>query len=197
MPDYSKSFIYQIWSPSNPDLVYIGSTTQSLAQRMGGHRRKYKQYLNGTYKSNVSSFQVLACGDADIELIKEVKCKCKAELHAIEGKYIRERKCVNKIIAGRTNKQYRIDNKQKINANQRQYYRDNKDKCDSQVMRYRNTHKDEYNKYQKSYRESHKEERKIIIQCECGSSVQKYNLPRHRRTKKHMNYISQHQQTPT
>ena len=27
------------------------------------------------------------------------------------------------------------------------------------------------------------------VQCECGSEVTKQNLPRHRKTKKHQNYL--------
>ena len=162
MPNYKNSKIYQLWSPSNLDLVYIGSTTQTLSLRMGQHRSKYKQYLNGTY-NYVSSFKVLECPDARIELIEEVKCESRAELHKIEGKYIRERDCVNKVIAGRTMKEYRRTHKEQRNEYGRQYYRTHKEKI--------------------------KEKMSVKVQCECGSSVSKRNISTHRKTKKHQTYL--------
>lgn len=174
MPNYQKSFIYQIWSPSNPGLSYIGSTTQPLTKRMVDHRSQYKRYLNGTCKTNYSSFQVLACPDARIELIEEVKCENRKQLEAIEGKWIRKKDCVNKCIPGRTKKEY-----------QQQWYQDNKEKCNEQARQYHQDNKQEI-----------KAKMSVKVKCECGSSVQKSNLPRHRRTKKHQQYISQHQQTP-
>ena len=36
--NYQATKIYKIWSP-NSDKVYVGATTQTLAQRMGRHRR--------------------------------------------------------------------------------------------------------------------------------------------------------------
>lgn len=43
MPDYSKGKIYKIWSPST-GLTYIGSTIQTLSNRLSGHRVKHKLY---------------------------------------------------------------------------------------------------------------------------------------------------------
>lgn len=181
MPNYKNSKIYQLWSPSNLDLVYIGSTTQTLSLRMGQHRSKYKQYLNGTY-NYVSSFKVLECPDARIELIEEVKCESRAELHKIEGKYIRERDCVNKVIAGRTMKEYHQEHKEKRNEYNRQYSR-----------QYRRTHKEEIKEYDRQYykdnKQQIKEKRSVKIDCDCGSSVSKQHISTHRRTKKHQQYL--------
>ena len=41
MPNYSKGKIYKIY---NDDLIYIGSTTQTLEQRLKDHLRFYKKY---------------------------------------------------------------------------------------------------------------------------------------------------------
>lgn len=196
MLNYKNSMIYQIWSPSNPDLIYIGSTTQSLSRRMVNHRSEYRRYMNGTYHY-VSSFQVLACGDARIELIEEVECKDRKELHRIEGKYIRERDCVNKFIAGRTMKEYCQDNKEKRNEHSRQYHKDNKEKRNEYHHQYRKDNKEKIKKTKQQYYQNNKEQLKtkasVKINCECGSTVQKKGLAQHKRSKKHQQYISQQQ----
>lgn len=126
MPDYSKGKIYCIRSFQTDD-IYIGSTTQTLAQRLGKHRTNYKLYLKGK-QHYYSSFELLKYDDYYIELITLYPCSCKAELEAEEGKYIRELNCVNKRIEGRTDKQYRNDNIDKKKEYNKQYYIDNKQK---------------------------------------------------------------------
>ena len=49
-----------------------------------------------------------------IELIENYCCECKEELLRREGHYIRENECVNKLIAGRTKKEYKSENKEKL-----------------------------------------------------------------------------------
>lgn len=168
--DYSKAKIYKIWSPSNPELVYIGSTCEpTLARRMSGHRTNYRGYLNG--KGNyVTSFRVLECKDARIDLIKSVECKCKDELRCIEGKYIQEMNCVNRCVAGRTHKQWYVDNKERIEARDKKYYVNNKEK-----IKERN----------KKWKENNKEK----VQCPCGSKVRRDGLSHHKKTNKHIKYI--------
>ena len=122
MPDYTQGKIYTIRSYKS-DEVYVGSTIQTLANRMGGHRRDFKAYKKGTH-SYVSSFEILKYGDSYIELVILNPCNSKTELDAVEGKYIREMTCVNKRIAGRTSKQHYIDNKVAINE-----YKNQKFKC--------------------------------------------------------------------
>lgn len=112
MPNYQNGKIYSIRSHQT-DLIYIGSTTQKLANRIGQHKKMYKKYLNGN-KNYYTSFKILEYDDAYIELIKLYPCTCKSELQKEEGLFIRKLNCVNKFVAGRSQKQYRIDNKEKI-----------------------------------------------------------------------------------
>ena len=44
MPNYQNGKIYKIINDEN-DLVYYGSTTVPLWQRIGNHRKQYKSYL--------------------------------------------------------------------------------------------------------------------------------------------------------
>jgi hypothetical protein len=52
--------------------------------------------------------------DVRIELIEEFPCENKMELNKREGHYIRTLECVNKLVAGRTKKEWREDNKEKF-----------------------------------------------------------------------------------
>jgi hypothetical protein len=127
--DYSKGKIYKIESLST-GLVYIGSTCQPLSVRLGGHSRDFKQYKNGT-KHFTTSFKVLECDDYKILLIEDYPCDRKEQLLAREGEWIRKIDCVNKIIPGRTDKQYRRDNDDKIKEYGKQWRQDNANKINA------------------------------------------------------------------
>ena len=122
MPDYQQGKIYMIWSP-NTDKVYIGSTVQPLHKRFHEHKRR----LTGQ-KSYRTANEVLACGNARIELIEDYPCANKAELNRREGQIMREYdKRVNQLIAGRTAAEYRADNREKLAAQRREYNAKNKE----------------------------------------------------------------------
>jgi hypothetical protein len=105
MPDYSKGKVYKLVS-NQTDKVYIGSTTQPLAKRKGGHIATYKCYQEG--KGNyVTSFEIIKYDDCDIVLLENVNCESKDQLHARERHWIESvMDCVNKNIPTRTNKEY-------------------------------------------------------------------------------------------
>lgn len=108
--DYKNAKIYSIRSHKT-DLIYIGSTTQTLKKRFSVHKSKYKKYLE-TNNLCISSYKIFAYGDAYIELIKNYPCKSREELNKEEGRYIKELNSVNKNKAGRTVSQWLIDNKE-------------------------------------------------------------------------------------
>ena len=107
MPDYQKGKIYKLWSPSK-NLVYYGSTTQSISQRLAEHISRKK-----TKTENCNSHLVLECDDYKMELVEEYSCNNKQQLLRKEGEYIKNNECVNQNIAGRTNNEYQKDNKKK------------------------------------------------------------------------------------
>ena len=168
MPDYSKGKIYCIRSFQTDD-VYIGSTTQTLAQRLGKHKVSYKLYLKGKGKY-VTAYKILKYHDYYIELITLYPCSCKAELEAEEGKFIREWNCVNKTIIGRTQKQWRFDNREKLKEQKKQYYIDNIDKK---------------KEYDKQYYIDNKERKKQKLTCICSCNIRRGNIRTHQKTKKH------------
>lgn len=134
MNKYNRAKIYKIVSYSNPEIPpYYGSTVQSLAMRLGGHRKNYKRWLNGKTRF-VSSFKLLECEEYHIELVEEVCCENKDQLRRVEGKYIMDNECVNKCVAGRTMTEYYRDNKEKINEKCAAYYQKNKEKQAEKIL---------------------------------------------------------------
>ena len=119
MPDYSKGKIYKLWSPST-GLTYIGSTCQSIAMRLAGHVRSKKCHDIGKY-NYVTSFEILEYNDYRIDLIEEYPCENRMQLNKREGEIITQIDCINKNIAGRTQKQYYEANKETLNKQSKQY----------------------------------------------------------------------------
>jgi hypothetical protein len=150
MPDYQNGKIYKLYSPSK-NIVYIGSTTQTLAQRLTKHNYHYKTYNNDNTKNYFSSFLVLECGDYKIELLEEYACNNKQQLDKKEGEYIKNNECVNNRIAGRTRKEYRIDNTDKIKDHDKQYRIDNADKIKESKKQYRINNIDKIKEQKRQY----------------------------------------------
>ena len=109
MTDYTNGKIYIIRSHQTYQ-VYIGSTVQTLAKRVGGHRAHYKHHLKRG--GNVTtSFEIIKHPDHYIELVEEYPCENKMQLERREGQIMRATdNCVNKNVAGRNAAEYRIDN---------------------------------------------------------------------------------------
>jgi len=101
--DYKNGKMYMIYAcVDGADEVYIGSTTQTLSKRMSGHRSSY----NHKYISSSILFDKYGIEHCKIELICNFPCETKDELNREEGRYIRERECVNKNVAGQTYKEW-------------------------------------------------------------------------------------------
>ena len=113
MPDYQKGKIYRLVSPSK-NLVYYGSTTQTLSQRLAQHIKENKAYNNKINTRYCCSYLVLDCEDYKIELVEEYPCNNRQQLCKKEGEYQKNNECVNTTIAGRTTNEYYQDNKKKL-----------------------------------------------------------------------------------
>ena len=123
MPDYKNGKIYAIRSHQT-EQIYIGSTTQSLSIRFAEHKRDIKNRVGK--RQPCSSKEILQYPDAYIELIEEYPCDNKEQLNKKEGEHIRSNNCVNKYIAGQTDKEYRDINREKMIEYQKEYYKQNK-----------------------------------------------------------------------
>lgn len=132
MPDYQKSKIYKIYCPSNPDEIYIGSTTNNrLSERMSKHRNtfNYKDKYTHHYQTTAFIlFEKYGIENCIIELIENCPCNNKDELKKREGFFIRQFNCVNRNITDRTREEYRQENKEKINQQVKEWCKKNKEK---------------------------------------------------------------------
>jgi hypothetical protein len=202
---YHKSKIYTIRS-YRTDKYYIGSTCDALHKRLYKHRISYKYYLNGKYDF-VSSFDIIKYEDHYIELLEDYKCETRNELTKREGELIRKYKdeIVNCKIEGRTLKEYRNDNKEKI----KEYYEDNKDKIKEYYKKYSEDNKDKIKQKDDEYRKNNKDKIKKyyednkdklkqqskeqytkLYDCECGKTqIQLGNKSRHIKSKFHLDHI--------
>ena len=203
MPDYSQGKIYKIVNDEN-DNFYIGSTIQPLYKRMYHHRCKDHSCMSKNLGVDLK--------DCIIVLVENIQCKDKDELLRKERYYIEKYKkeglnIVNKIIPGRTKKEYYEDNKDKIVKRKKEHYEKNKDEISKKKINHYEKNKELYKKKLKDYYENNKEKikkdnkeyrektkekeserRKEKITCECGAIIQKCNN-RHKKTKVHIKFL--------
>jgi hypothetical protein len=152
---------------------YIGSTKQILCRRFSNHKTDYKSFLSGKRQHSITSFEILQYDDAYIELIKETKFESTSHMKKREGQLIREMDCVNKLIAGRTNAEWREDNKEiiteknrinyvenriEIRAAQTAHYDENKIEIREKVRLNRIDKNEEINKRDRAYYQTHKQQ---------------------------------------
>jgi hypothetical protein len=213
MVNYNNGKVYMIQPIMEHEEgeIYIGSTTkQYLSQRMDNHRRRYKFWKNGkgTKFMCFDLFDKYGIENCQILLIENVHANSKDELVSREGYYIRNMKCINKNIAGRTkteyNKEYIKDNKDKaklyhseyrknnkeiIKEKQHQYYVDNQAIISEKHHKYYVDNKEKIKEYKRKYYLNNKE--KIIEKgnkktfCQCGIHYTDYNKSKHFKTFKH------------
>lgn len=201
MVNYQNGKIYKIESIEG-DCVYYGSSCGSLPKRMAKHRYNYK------INTRITSGQILCFDDAKIYLVEKYPCNTKEELLAREGYYIKNNDCVNRCIAGRTHKEYYLDNKEKrlkqnkeryqdnkteILKERKKYYNKNRDKTLDNVKKYYEKNKQNKIEYASKYRDINKEKLKNIassrIICDCGMDIRFGDRRRHERTKYHLTNI--------
>ena len=162
MVNYSDAKIYRVIDNST-GLQYIGSTTQSLAKRMYEHRQKYKRWVElgqprGKGSKYTTSFELFETGnEVTIELVEKPEVTCREELGAREGHWIRELDCVNKVVVGRTGKEYREANKEVRNARNKEYREANKEEIYAKAKEWREANKERERTRHKEYYEANKE----------------------------------------
>ena len=190
--DYQNGKIYSIRSYQT-DLIYIGSTTQPLSKRLSTHRGNFNCWKNNNYHF-VTSFELLKYDDHYIELIENYPCNSKEELERREGELTREfANAVNKVIPGRTKKQYYKDNKECISEYQKQYHNNNKEQLLEKQKQYYEENKEQLLEYKKQYYEDNKQKITQKYECECGGHYIHCGEARHIKTKKHQKYITKKQ----
>lgn len=131
MSDYSKGKIYTIRCKTDNNLIYVGSTIQSLAKRWSSHKKisqkdhtTVAKLVHSKYNGDWSSWY--------IELYENFSCKSGEELRKREGEIIREIGTLNRCIAGRTplesNRACKAKNSEKYKETDKLYREKNKEK---------------------------------------------------------------------
>ena len=177
--NYNNGKIYKITDIAYTKM-YIGSTTQSLSRRFSKHKASYKLWKDGKCGRSTSYdlFDEFGIDNCKIELIEEYECESKMELERKEGEHIKLNNCVNKHIAGRTQKEYRLENKDAINQKNKQYNLENKDTIKQKKKQYNLENKDTI-----------KEKASEKLLCECGKDYTRSNKNKHIKRKHHINHL--------
>ena len=177
MPDYSQGKIYTIRCRNDDALIYVGSTTQPLSHRWGGHK------LMSLRKPNILVYQTInnEWDNWYIELYELYPCNSKMELEKREGEITREISTLNMRIEGRKRREYLNDNAEKIREQRKNYrmtnadelkniyktkYYDNLEKERAKSKKYYNQNKDNILEKQQSteYKVKRKEYMKLYYQ---------------------------------
>jgi hypothetical protein len=196
MKDYKNGKIYVIRNHVN-DLIYVGSTIQGLAERMGGHRATLKQ--NKILSTKIyKAFYEIGIEHFYIELIEDCPCETREQLLRREGYYIREydsfKNGYNGLIAGQTVKEYREANKKIIAEKFKIYHANNKEKIVGKQKIYYDNNKERIYKHIKEWYEVNKhvilEKGKVKYTCNiCNCEFRIDGKSEHERSKKHIDNI--------
>lgn len=201
MNRYENGKIYKIVDVGY-NKCYIGSTCESLSQRMARHRAKYARYLKG-HKIDTSTsylFSEFGVENCKIELIENYPCSGIEELHKREGFYIQSIECINRCVAGRNYKEWVEQNADRVKEIKDKYYQNNKDLCKERVKQHRTNNYEHSKQIVREYREKNREilnqksreryetnkpERSKKILCNfCQAYIRNDIMKRHQRTKK-------------
>ena len=176
------------------DETYVGSTTKTIKERMSGHRNS----MSKASKRNTKLYRHMRALGFDnfctIE-IEAVEVSSVAELHRKEGYYIqRYNSSLNHLIAGRTEKEWAMANRESILDKHRTYYRINKDEYLRKCKTYRQTKGKEIAVRQHRYYEANKTEinakrAAAKVTCECGGRYCFNNKSKHEGTEKHKTWM--------
>ena len=181
MIDYKNGKIYRLVCNTTGD-QYIGSTTQPLSQRLGGHKRDYKRFLAGKITYQVTSFSILSNNNFEMILLEEFACENKNQLERRERYYIESMKCVNKIKPAQTKEE-------KIEYH-KQYCNENKEELKEQMKQYYHKNKEEHKEQMKQYYHKNQEKLTALIKCECGGQYQHYAKSIHFKSLKHKKWAT-------
>jgi hypothetical protein len=176
--DYSKTIIYKIQHIDNPELLYVGSTTD-FTKRKYQHKSDCNNPNRNKY--NMKLYQMIReNGNWDMfnmVIVKEYPCENRRQAECEEDRCIREMKAtLNSIRAFITpeeqieiRRQWRLENKDKIKEynlehkeQRKQYYIENKDKIVEQNKQYYTENKDKKLEQYKQYYTENKD--KILEQ---------------------------------
>lgn len=165
MVNYGNGKIYKIID-ENSNIMYIGSTTQSLCRRYSTHEKKAINHK--------------------IILIENYSCNNREELCMREQQIIEQNNNLLNIRKAYSSEEE--NKKQRI-----EWYNNNKERVKETQKKYKQNNIEKINQYQQEYQKKYKEQNKTElykkasekINCPiCNCLVRKSNILRHQKTKK-------------
>lgn len=202
----TRSIVYKIVSTKG-DMCYVGSTTKTLRERFDHHKNDYR-----TDKAKCMSRELFDMYGVDTCIIVPIR-----EFDDIDPEVLRvhEALWVLKLRPNSVNvclpfgeqkikwlrvqykKQWQEEHKEEITERRKQRYEEHKEEIlarqSERSKLWRERHRDELLKREKLYREQHRDElrerARERVQCGCGSIVRRDSLTKHRRTKKHQDWL--------
>ncbi len=119
--DCSRAVIYKFVKKEDTSQIYVGSTTQTLSERLTKHKNDAKKHPNRKFYLAVDG----KWDDWEMILIEKYPCNAEEELKKREGELIKEIGTLNIHITGRTKeeskKAYRENNREKLLLKHREY----------------------------------------------------------------------------
>lgn len=168
MNKYHEAIIYKIVADDTPN-IYIGSTIQPLYRRFSLHK---------SIKNNTGSKILFTYPNTRIELIERYACESNNKLREREQHYIE----INKDICLNYCRAHIQEEQKSIVANERakKHYADNKEHKLKRVKEYRLENLEKI-----------KNRKQAVVICECGASVSRCCLSKHRKTNKHIELLNE------
>jgi hypothetical protein len=206
--DYSNTIIYKLCCKDlSITEVYVGHTTD-FRRRKNSHKTKCNNEKNIEYNFKVykfirdnggwdnwdmieiERFEAIDGNDAKkkerywIETLKS-SLNCRIECRT-NKEWIVDNK--NKVL--KIKKKYRDNNKEKIAEKDKEYRKNNKEKIAEKLKEYRKNNKETLLQKNKEYYEKNKDKIFEKVKCECGCEISKQHLNRHQKSKKHIDLMS-------
>jgi hypothetical protein len=166
--NYSNSCVYKICcNDINITDCYVGSTT-NLNERRRQHKNACNNENNKSYNINVYKFirDNGGWGNWTVVLVESYpECKSREELFRFERYHMEQLEAMlNSSVPGRTQKEYKRNNSEKIKEYHKEYVKNNVDKIKEYHKEYIKNNK-EYNKeYKKEYYQNNSEKIKEYYQ---------------------------------
>jgi hypothetical protein len=195
--DYSKTIIYRIVCKDvNITECYVGQTTNFTKRK-----QQHKENCNGEkYRDyNIYVYQFIrdnmGWDNWDMIEIEKYNAVDSNDASKRERYWIEFYKAsLNKQIPSRTKQEHYKDNKDYFLKYQKEYYEENKEIISEYQKQYIEKNKEILAEQKKEYYEKNKqqiiEQRKEKVTCECGYIITKYNLPKHKKTQKHLDMMT-------
>ena len=150
--------------------LYIGSTIQTLQQRLWKHRSKSNRCVSRDFINPT------------IELIESIEYTDYEKLLWRERFHIDTEECINKLIP--------ISTKEEKKTKDREYDIKNKDKIKERKQKYYLKVKENLKEKYENNKEEICKKRREKINCECGGKYQHTSRARHFKTKLHQGWIA-------